>query len=235
MSNLAQAQRVVDLAKDTIRYLSHLNNTTNLYRKLQVFYHQFLTSAIAVVFLASVHAPVRFSADCREEFFNAMELIKDLSAKSWVSKRLWRTIRSLKEVAPRLGLRQLEDDPHSSAALTMAGLATGRLVPSPSSATPFVRPTIQSAPVNTQHQQQQLNQQQSTQSVSQHESSGQSPDNGTRLYTEMSKIFEGYVGMNGYPVDTPEESPGRTGLPLTETTTTLEPQGTVFQQFREMF
>ena len=66
MSHPLQAQRVVDLAKDTIQYLHHLNSTTNLYRRTQVFYHQFLAAAISVVFLASVHAPVRFSAVCRE-------------------------------------------------------------------------------------------------------------------------------------------------------------------------
>ncbi|RSM05901.1 hypothetical protein CEP52_005994 [Fusarium oligoseptatum] len=50
MAHPSQSERVVDIAKDTIRYLNHLNNTTNLYRRVQVFYHQFLTSAIAVVF-----------------------------------------------------------------------------------------------------------------------------------------------------------------------------------------
>src|SRR3954465_13129792 len=95
--NLPLAQKAVDLAKETIQYLSRLNNSTNLYRRIQVFYHQFLTSAIAVLFLASTHAPLRFSANCRNEFYMAMELVKDMSSKSWVSQRLWRTIRSLRD------------------------------------------------------------------------------------------------------------------------------------------
>lgn len=66
----------------------------------------------------------------------ALDLIKNFSNKSWVSKRLWKTIKGLKEVGPRLGLSSPEvpnhqlnnpssvgEDPHSSAALAMAGLA----------------------------------------------------------------------------------------------------------------
>jgi hypothetical protein len=181
IANLPYAERAVRLAKNTIKYLSYMNNTTNLYRKLQVFYHQFLTSAIAVLFLASCHAPVNFSASCRDEFYMALELVKDLSSKSWVSQRLWRTIKSLKEVAPRLGLAEAED-PHSTAALTMAGLATGHMAPTPppSSSTPFSRPIPTSAP-----------------SVAPPIIEG--AQNGWQISTEMSKIFEGYMGMSGFP------------------------------------
>lgn len=54
----------------------------------------------------------------------ALDLVKGFSNKSWVSKRLWKTIKSLKEVGPKLGLQDpTQEDPHSSAALAMAGLA----------------------------------------------------------------------------------------------------------------
>ncbi|GAP86725.1 putative fungal specific transcription factor domain-containing protein [Rosellinia necatrix] len=129
MDNLRHAEVAVKLAKNTIRYLAHLNNTTNVYRKMQIFYHQFLSSAITILFVASCHAPVNFSSSCRDEFYMALELLKDMSTKSWVSKRLWGTVKSLRDVAPRLGLAE---DPHSSAALTMAGLATGHSQTAPS-------------------------------------------------------------------------------------------------------
>ncbi|KAI0545150.1 fungal-specific transcription factor domain-containing protein [Xylaria curta] len=167
MDNLRHAEVAVKLAKNTIRYLAHLNNTTNVYRKLQIFYHQFLSSAITILFVASCHAPVNFSSSCRDEFYMALELLKDMSAKSWVSKRLWGTVKSLRDVAPRLGLAE---DPHSSAALTMAGLATGhtQTAPSPSTASPFGHPLF--VP--------------------------QSPgfdgmQNGVQMSSEMSRIFEG--------------------------------------------
>lgn len=111
-ANLDLAHTAVHLARDTIQYLDRLNNHTNLYRKLQVFYHQFLTSAISVLFLASTHAPLQFSASCRSEFSMALELVKDMSPKSFVSQRLWRTIRSLKAYAPRVGLQV--DEPTSN-------------------------------------------------------------------------------------------------------------------------
>lgn len=61
----------------------------------------------------------------------ALDLVKGFSTKSFVSKRLWKTIKGLKEVGPKLGLSpdihthtQLSaEDPHSNAALAMAGLA----------------------------------------------------------------------------------------------------------------
>lgn len=121
------AQRVVNLAKETIRYLSFLNNNSIIYRRIQVFYHHFLTSAIAVLFLASTHAPVSFSSQCREEFHMALELIKDLSAKSCVSQRLWRTVKSIKAYAPRLGLQQDEQQARpGTTALPTAGMASSR-------------------------------------------------------------------------------------------------------------
>ncbi|KAH7157647.1 hypothetical protein B0J13DRAFT_542312 [Dactylonectria estremocensis] len=217
MANPVQSQRVVDIAKDTIRYLSHLNNTSNLYRRVQVFYHQFLTSAIAVVFLASVHAPVRFSAVCREEFYMALELVKDLSAKSWASQRLWRTIRSLKDVAPRFGLNP-EDDPQSTAALGMIGLARGHVDPR-GRQQPFRKPSL----VGQQSQ-------------------AATPDpisqNGSRIQAEMTRIFEGYVGLNGFQYSGNEEQvPVSNGeIPTAEPAPGMYgTDGTVFTHLREMY
>lgn len=210
MANPLQSQRVVDLAKDTIRYLTHLNNTTNLYRRVQVFYHQFLTSAIASVFLASVHNPVRFSAQCREEFYMALELVKDLSAKSWVSQRLWRTIRSLRDVAPRFGLNP-DDDPQSTAALGMIGLARGHM--DPSNQAPFRKPSLPGQ-----------------------QSQAATPDsiapNGAKIQTEMSRMFEGYVGLNGFQYTGSEQVPPP---PNADMGTPDSAGGNVFAQFREMY
>ncbi|CEI60542.1 unnamed protein product [Fusarium venenatum] len=208
----AQSERVVDIAKDTIRYLSHLNNTTNLYRRVQVFYHQFLTSAIAVVFLASVHAPVRFSANCREEFYMALELVKDLSAKSWASQRLWRTIRSLKDVAPRFGLNP-EDDPQSTAALGMIGLARGHMDQQQT----FRKPSIPGQ-----------------------QSSTATPDplaqNGSRIQAEMSRMFEGYVGLNGFQYSENDGQGQGSNNEVSEPPNGMFGiDGTVFPQFKDMY
>ena len=145
VNNQSQAQTVVDIAKDTIRILSHLNQTSKMYRTSQVLFNAFLTSALAVLFLAVSHAPAVFAEQVREEFYLALDLVRGFSRGSWVSKQLWKTIRVLKEVAPKLGLvtqsrnnslnglpphahtqdvnNHHREDPSRSAALAMAGLA----------------------------------------------------------------------------------------------------------------
>ncbi|KAK0250481.1 hypothetical protein LTS09_014328 [Friedmanniomyces endolithicus] len=142
-----QAQTAVDVAKDTIRVLTHINITSDLYRTQQVLFNAFLTSALAVLFLAVAHTPALFAANVREEFYMALDLIRGFSKGSWIGKRLWKTIRVLKEVGPQLGLPVKESasaaaaerpssasrggkesgggelDPSRSAAVAMAGLA----------------------------------------------------------------------------------------------------------------
>ena len=143
MNNRNQAQTVVDVAKDTISVLTMINQTTQMYRTSQVLFNAFLTSALAVLFLAASHAPAMFAEQVREEFYLALDLVRGFSRGSWVSKRLWKTIRVLKEVGPKLGLvmqgrdvadrgdvhtvshfaRNTREDPSRSAAVAMAGLA----------------------------------------------------------------------------------------------------------------
>ncbi|KAH0565928.1 hypothetical protein GP486_000681 [Trichoglossum hirsutum] len=138
MENLSIAQTVLGLAKNSIRVLTTLNQTTNIYRSQQVSFNYFLVSALAVLFLAVSHTPAQFSSLCRDEFYMALDLVKGFSTKSHASRRLWRTIRGLKEVGPKLGLGNHNrsntlngDDAHSSAAVAMAGLATGHPVDAP--------------------------------------------------------------------------------------------------------
>ena len=128
MENRRYAQTVVDVAKETIRVLTRLNETSDIYRTQQVCFNYFLVSALAIIFLAVSHAPVEFSRQVRDEFYMALDLIKGFSTKSIISKRLWKAIKGLKEVGPKLGVisrQSLTDanDPHSSAAVAMAGLA----------------------------------------------------------------------------------------------------------------
>ena len=129
MANRAYAQTVVDVAKDTITTLARLNETTDIYRTGQPVFNYFLIAALGVLFLAVAHAPNEFSSQVRDEFYSALDLVKGFSGHSYVAKRLWKTIKGLKDVAPKLGLvsRQNQltnaNDPHSAAALAMAGLS----------------------------------------------------------------------------------------------------------------
>ena len=129
IDNRQAAQTVVDVAKDTIRVLTRLNEATDIYRTAQVLFNHFLTAALGVLFLAVSHAPNDFSDQVRDEFYQALDLAKGFSEHSYIAQRLWKTIKGLKEVAPKLGLAshrtKLTDasDPHSAAALAMAGLS----------------------------------------------------------------------------------------------------------------
>ena len=133
MQHRKSAGTVVGIAKDTIRVITHINQTSDLYRTQQVLFNAFLASALAVLFLAVSHTPALFAEDVREEFYMALDLVRGFSKGSWIAKRLWKTIRVLKEVGPKLGLKDTsadaqkragsELDPSRSAAVAMAGLA----------------------------------------------------------------------------------------------------------------
>lgn len=133
MENRHHAQQVVDVAKDTINTLTGVNQISDIYRTQQVMYNYFLIQALAVLFLSVAHAPAVFCNQTRQEFYAAIELVKGFSTKSHVSKRLWRTIRGLKDMGDKIGMlargnsndSQQETDAHSDAAVAMVGMAGG--------------------------------------------------------------------------------------------------------------
>ena len=100
----SESETVVDLAKDTIRFITKLNETSDIYQLQQVAFNWFLVSALAVLFLAVSQAPSQFSGSCKEEFYWALELVKGFSTQSYISRRLWKSIRSLRKLGPQLGL-----------------------------------------------------------------------------------------------------------------------------------
>lgn len=195
--NMAFAHRAVDVARKTLRILTHLNRETNQYKNSQIFYHQFLTSSIAVLFLASTHAPMQFSALCRQEFYMGLDLVKELSGKSWVSHRLWRTIRSLKKYAPKLGLADANPQQPQQPVPVHAPATTGAMPfangtgTAPAPLPPFTSGTPApglSAPYDG-----------GWSSLSDSASTPEDEFSGLRLQSEMSKIYEGYVGMMNVP------------------------------------
>lgn len=225
--HMRHASTVVELAKDTIRALTHLNRTTDIYRVQQVCFNYFLISALAVIFLASCHAPVIFSSICRDEFYMALGLVKGFSNKSFVAKRLWKTIKSLKQVAPKLGLShasnnnpngQLEEnDAHSSAALAMAGLAGHEIT---GLGAGFDTNSHGSGPgMGT--------------------GSGSTPMTGNQMSYEMTNLFEAALGMggahNGYGVGNGmDETPGAGGDSMGVGAVFGEGDE-LFRQFRDLF
>lgn len=103
-ANLTSARLVTDIAKDTIHVLAHLRESSTIYETQQNAFNYFLISALAAIFLAVCHAPAEFSNPCRAEFHSALALLKGFSSKSYSSMRLWKSIRGLRQIAPKLGL-----------------------------------------------------------------------------------------------------------------------------------
>ncbi|KAL8814952.1 MAG: hypothetical protein Q9223_005870 [Gallowayella weberi] len=172
MEKRHQAGVVVEVAKDTVRVLTRLNQTTDIYRTQQVCFNHFLVSALAALFLAVSHAPLEFNQTVRDEFYMAIDLVSGFSAQSYVSMRLWQMIKGLKEVGPRLGLVSRPAmseviDPHSSAAVAMAGLAGHRV----DEMTAF---PVSQGPTAV----------------------GQSPMNGQQMSNELTNLFEAAGGYN---------------------------------------
>ncbi|KAI9767233.1 MAG: hypothetical protein M1840_005833 [Geoglossum simile] len=201
LEDLSRAQTVINLAKNSIRVLTTLNQSSDIYRKQQVCFNYFLVSALAVLFLAVSHAPAQFSSFCRDEFYMALDLVKGFSTKSYASRRLWRIISGLKGVGPKLGLLSRgsgNDDAHSSAAVAMAGLATGHQVDAPTDMAMF-----HAAATDTPH--------------------GPS-GNGFQMSFELTNLFEAAGGygnamgggstggssdVNGYPTSPPGSMQGQ--------------------------
>ena len=186
MENRHYAQNVVDVAKDTINTLTTVNEKSDIYKTQQVLYNYFLVQALAVLFLAVAHAPAVFCNQTRSEFYSAIELVKGFSTKSHVSKRLWRTVRGLKEMGDKIGLLakgggNLVDpgqDPHSDAAVAMAGLAGHKI-------------DFAQFP----------NQQRLNGNINGHDELGVSPDDALQITNELSSLFElaGGYGANATP------------------------------------
>ena len=205
MENKQYARTAVDVAMDTIKILNHLNDTSDIYIKQQQCFNYFLTSALAVLFLAVAHAPVEFSGKVRDEFYSALDIIRQFSTKSYNSKRLWKAIKGLKEVGPKLGVvsRQALPDPHdahSSAAVAMAGLA-GHQVEEMTAFQPQFQDinTAGSSPLNAQQMTQELTQM--------FENVGSYSNN---MFAQPGP--QGIDGMNGYVGPKSELTPGAEGF-----------------------
>lgn len=132
------ARLVTDIAKDTIRVLETLRKHTTMFDTQAGLFNYFLISALSAIFLAVCHAPAKFSASCSDAFFCALSLLQDLSSRTYSARRLWKSLRGLKKVAPQLGLtpvaeqaleNQVAISTTRTAATTPQQLATPRSQP----------------------------------------------------------------------------------------------------------
>jgi hypothetical protein len=98
------------MAKDSIRLITQLHTNSDIYSTQQVVFNWFLVSALMALFLAVAQMPSQYSTTCREEFYMALELVKGVSAKSYISRRLWKSIKGLRRLGPQLMHRHGDGD-----------------------------------------------------------------------------------------------------------------------------
>ncbi|KAL4882260.1 hypothetical protein BJY04DRAFT_227402, partial [Aspergillus karnatakaensis] len=105
-----ESQTVVDMAKDSIRLVTQLHASSDIYQLQQVVFNWFLVSALMALFLAVAQIPSQYSTGCREEFYMALELVKGVSTRSYISRRLWKSIKGLRRLGPQLMHRHAEGE-----------------------------------------------------------------------------------------------------------------------------
>ena len=125
------AQRVVDLAVDSIRVLVELKEEGDIYARQQIAFNHFLLGALAVIFLAVCHARSTFGLQCKDSFYDAIELVRSLSVRSRASKRLWKSVKALQSDAQKLGLHRPRKRPRATSiekdgAVSSQSIATPR-------------------------------------------------------------------------------------------------------------
>lgn len=113
-ANPQSAYLVVEIAKDSIQVLVHLNATSDIYSRQQSAFNYFLIAALAVIFLAVCHDPKSFAESCRKSFHAAVKLVRDFSRRSQASRRLWNTIRGLLPRLRKLGMQGSEESREGS-------------------------------------------------------------------------------------------------------------------------
>ncbi|KAL5340676.1 hypothetical protein BJX70DRAFT_104091 [Aspergillus crustosus] len=105
-----ESQTVVDMAKDSIQFITQLHASSDIYQLQQVVFNWFLVSALMALFLAVAQMPSQFSTACREEFYMALELVKSVSTRSYISRRLWKSIKGLRRLGPQLMHRHADGE-----------------------------------------------------------------------------------------------------------------------------
>lgn len=99
-----QVKTLVSIAKDMIQKLHNLNQTTDIDQTRQACFNHFLISALGVIFLAVALEPAVYRDTLRHEFNIALDLVWDVSKRSYISRRLWKMIRGLQQAGVRLGI-----------------------------------------------------------------------------------------------------------------------------------
>lgn len=103
-ANPQQARLIVQIARDSIQVIVTLSKETDIYARLQPAFNHHLVSALAIVLLATCNAPNLFAAACRQDFADAVNLVRGFSETSIEGHRLWKSMCGLVAAVSALGL-----------------------------------------------------------------------------------------------------------------------------------
>ncbi|KAK4642266.1 hypothetical protein QC761_506670 [Podospora bellae-mahoneyi] len=103
-ANPPQARLVVQIARDSIQVIVTLSRETDIYARQQPAYNHYLISALAIVLLATCHAPELFAAACCQDIADAVNLVRGFSETSIAGHRLWKSMCGIVSAVSALGL-----------------------------------------------------------------------------------------------------------------------------------
>ena len=126
------AQTAVQIAQEMIRIISRMSQQSIVVHTHPVSFYHFIVSAISTLLLSVCYRPVEFGQQVREDFKASLEFVNGFSTKSAVSHRLWKGVRTMTTAGSSLSSKARQalsaaNDPHSTAAVAMAGLAGHRV------------------------------------------------------------------------------------------------------------
>lgn len=94
--------KAIEIAKETIRTLFHLNEHTALIRTHPMFFQQLLLTGLGNLLLAIVSTGPRIRTNVREEFDMFLHLFQLLSSDNTVLRRTWQRLQGLRDLHARL-------------------------------------------------------------------------------------------------------------------------------------
>lgn len=103
-NNMRYARTAVEIARESILYMSAVSETTNFLRMHPVLFKHFLISALSILLLAMANAWDELGRHVSEEFWQALDLFKVISVESPLVMRYWKTISALETLARKVGL-----------------------------------------------------------------------------------------------------------------------------------
>lgn len=95
--------KAIEVAKDTVRTLSYLNEQTTLIRTHPMFFQQLLLTAFGNLLLAVVSTGPNIRSSTRKEFDMFLQLFQLLSSDCAALRRTWHRLQGLRDLHLKLG------------------------------------------------------------------------------------------------------------------------------------